>query len=55
MKGFLANRSACLGGAITLIVIMAVAAGPLLSTYSPTDMDFPRLVVSPELEAPFRH
>jgi peptide/nickel transport system permease protein len=53
MKGFLANRSACLGGAITLIVIMAVAAGPLLSTYSPTDMDFLASLSPPNWKHPF--
>jgi peptide/nickel transport system permease protein len=53
MKGFLANRSACLGGAITLIVMMAVAAGPWLSIYSPTDMDFLALLSPPNWKHPF--
>jgi len=53
MRGLLANRSACLGGAITLIVIIAVAAGPWLSIYSPTDMDFLALLSPPNWKHPF--
>jgi peptide/nickel transport system permease protein len=53
MSGFLANRSACLGGAITLIVMIAVAAGPWLSIYSPTDMDFLALLSPPTWSHPF--
>jgi peptide/nickel transport system permease protein len=53
MRGFLANRSACLGGAITLIVMIAVAAGPWLSIYSPTDMDFLALLSPPNWKHPF--
>jgi peptide/nickel transport system permease protein len=53
MRSFLANRSACLGGVITLIVIIAVAAGPWLSIYSPTDMDFLALLSPPNWKHPF--
>jgi peptide/nickel transport system permease protein len=53
MSSFLANRSACLGGAITLIVMIAVAAGPWLSIYSPTDMDFLALLSPPTWRHPF--
>jgi peptide/nickel transport system permease protein len=53
MRGLLANRSACLGGAITLIVLIAVAAGPWLSIYSPTDMDFLALLSPPNWKHPF--
>jgi peptide/nickel transport system permease protein len=47
MSGFLSNRPACLGAAITLVVILAVAAGPWLSIYSPTDMDFLAMLSPP--------
>jgi peptide/nickel transport system permease protein len=53
MRGLLANRSACLGGAITLIVMIAVAAGPWLSIYSPADMDFLALLSPPSWTHPF--
>ena len=53
MKGLLANRSACLGGAITLIVIIAVVVGPWLSIYSPADMDFLALLSPPNWQHPF--
>ena len=53
MRGFLANRSACVGGAITLIVMIAIAAGPWLSIYSPTDMDFVALLSPPNWQHPF--
>jgi peptide/nickel transport system permease protein len=53
MKGLLANRSACLGGAITLIVIIAVVVGPWLSIYSPADMDFFALLSPPNWQHPF--
>lgn len=53
MRGLLANRSACLGGAITLIVMIAVAAGPCLSAYSPTDMDFLAMLSPPNWKHPF--
>jgi peptide/nickel transport system permease protein len=53
MNGFLSNRPACVGAAITLIVILGVAAGPWLSGYSPTDMDFLALLSPPNLKHPF--
>ena len=53
MRSVLANRSACLGGAITLIVTVAVALGPWLSVYSPTDMDFLALLSPPNWTHPF--
>ena len=53
MRSLLANRSACLGGAITLIVVIAIAVGPSLSIYSPTDMDFLALLSPPNWKHPF--
>jgi peptide/nickel transport system permease protein len=53
MSGFLSNRSACLGAAIMLVVILGVAAGPWLSNYSPTDMDFLALLSPPNWKHPF--
>jgi peptide/nickel transport system permease protein len=53
MSGFLSNRPACLGAAITLVVILAVVAGPWLSIYSPTDMDFLALLSPPSWSHPF--
>jgi peptide/nickel transport system permease protein len=53
MSGFLSNRPACLGAAITLVVILGVAAGPCLSNYSPTDMDFLALLSPPNWKHPF--
>src|SRR5262252_509611 len=53
MSGFLSNRPACLGAAITLVVILGVATGPWLSIYSPTDMDFLALLSPPNLKHPF--
>jgi peptide/nickel transport system permease protein len=53
MSGFLSNRSACLGAAIMLVVISGVAAGPWLSNYSPTDMDFLALLSPPNWKHPF--
>jgi peptide/nickel transport system permease protein len=53
MRGFWTNRSAALGATITLVVIVAVVAGPFLGAYSPTDMDFLALLSPPSWTHPF--
>lgn len=47
------NPTASVGLGIMILVVLAVALGPAISPYSPTAMDFARLLAPPSLEHPF--
>jgi peptide/nickel transport system permease protein len=53
LHGFLSHHLAVTGAAITLIVVVAVGAGPLLTPYGATEMDFAALLAPPSLSHPF--
>ncbi len=53
MRAFLANKLALFGAAITGFVLLAIAVGPWVSPYSPTEADFLALLSPPSLVHPF--
>ena len=53
MRAFLANKLALIGAAITAFVLLAVAVGPWISPFSPTEADFLALLSPPSLAHPF--
>lgn len=53
MRAFLANKLALVGAAVTGFVLLAVAVGPWISPYSPTQADFLALLSPPSLVHPF--
>ena len=53
MRAFLKNRLALIGALITGVVLLAVAVGPWITPYSPTEADFFALLTPPSLEHPF--
>lgn len=53
MRAFWNNKLAVVGALIMALVLFAIAFGPLLSPWSPTDADFMALLAPPSLEHPF--
>lgn len=53
MRAIVENRLALVGFLITAVVLAAVAVGPWLTPYSPTNADFVALLAPPSLRHPF--
>jgi peptide/nickel transport system permease protein len=53
IRSLISHRLALTGSVVTMLVLLAITVGPIVSPYAPTEMDFADLLSPPSLMHPF--